>query len=533
MKEKERKKRKPSKIRFLIAALVFLIGTLIIIGLFVVPFFIHTTNLRFYFFIPLGILYIFNTIVAIFIFNSKVQINFKLSWLVVVVVFPVGGLVIYMLYANKITTKRMKKLRFNKINLELWAGKVDSEETLKKIRSLNGDQWAISRYLYKHREASVFENTEVNYYKLGQHGYPYILKELKKAERFIFIEYYIIEDGFMFDKIYKILKEKAKQGIDVRLIYDDFGSVMKVDARFFKDARKDGIKCFAFNRIRPFVDIRQNSRDHRKIIVIDGVRGFTGGCNLSDEYINKKKRFGLWKDNFVLIKGEGVTGLTNLFLSNWSLINKDVIKDCDMIRKYSFYNNKECLKEELNIDDNAFVQTFGELPFDGEDGAKNVYLQMVSRAKKYIYISTPYLSPDSELLTALINAAKSGITVKIVTPGIPDKKLVFSLTRSYYSSLLAHGVEIFEYTPGFNHCKIIVVDDCMAMTGTVNFDYRSLYLNFENAILFFNGKIIQEIKNDLEEMISVSKPQRAREYINKPLIRRIYWGVLRIISPLL
>ena len=531
MRDKKGEKRKPSKIRFFIAALVFLLGTIFIIALLVLPFFI-STNL----YVLVGFvvfLYLLNTCLAVFIFNSKVQINFKLSWITVIVLLPYAGAIIYLLYANKITTKKKKKLRLNKINLELWAGKVDSEDVLKEIRELNADSWAIARYLYKQSEASVFKDSEAHYYKLGQYGYPHILEELEKAKRFIFIEYFIIEDGFMFDKIYTILKNKVKDGVDVRLIYDDFGSVGKVDAHFFKRARADGIKCFAFNRIRPFVDVRQNSRDHRKIIVIDGVRGFTGGCNLADEYINKKLRFGIWKDNFVLIKGPAVTGLTNLFVSNWSLISRDPIKDVDEIKKYSYENNKDCLTEEIQTEPNSYIQSYGEVPFDGEDGAKTAYLQLIARAKKYIYLSTPYLTPDNELLNALITAAKSGIDVRIITPGIPDKKMVYSLSRSYYSSFLTEGVKIYEYTPGFNHAKMILVDDEIAMTGTVNFDYRSLYLHFENGIIFYRGHMIQDIKKDFEEMLNVSKMQSEDEYVNKPLIRRIYWCILRILSPLI
>ena len=529
MKQIKGEKRKPSHIRFYVACLVFLFGTIIFVGLCILPLFYESA--RYYFIIPLSILYALNFIIAVFIFNSKVQINFKISWLVVIIILPFAGTIIYLMYANKITTKRMKKLRLNKIHLQLWAGKIDSEKTLLKLQDINRDGWAISRYLYKYSESSLFENTEVTYYPLGEDGYPHILEELEKAKKFIFIEYFIIEDGFMFDKIYSILVEKVKRGVDVRMIYDDFGSVGKVDANFFKKARQDGIKCFAFNRIRPMVDIRQNSRDHRKIIVVDGVRAFTGGCNLADEYINVKKRFGIWKDNFVMLKGEAVTGLTNLFLSSWCLINKDENPSVKDIQLYSFPFNKNLLNEKINCE--GFVQPFGEMPFDGEDVAKNVYLQMISRAKKYVYISTPYLIPDTELITALSNAAKSGIDVKIVTPGIPDKKLVFSLTQSYYSSLLINGVEIYEYTPGFNHAKLIVVDDCMAMTGTINLDFRSLYLHFENSVFFHGGKQIDDMKKDMLEMIDVSLKQSSSEYINKPLLKRLYWGVLRIFSPLI
>ena len=530
MRDKKGEKRKPSLIRFYSAALFFLIGTTLIVAVFVVPFFLIDTWWIILLYII--VVYLLNAILALFIYNSKSQINFKTSWLVVICGLPFAGALLYLLFANKVTTKKKRKLRFNKIRMGLWAGKEDSEEVLNQLRDKNPDQWTIATYLYKQVQASLYNKNETTYFKLGEYAYPAILEELKKAKRFIFIEYFLIEDGYMFGKIYQILKEKAGSGVDVRLLYDDFGSVGRVEANFFKEARKDKMKCFTFNRIRPAVDIRQNSRDHRKIIVIDGVCGFTGGCNLADEYINKKKRFGLWKDNFVMVKGPAVSGLTTLFLSNWAMIDKDATFDGSEITSHSYKNNLDVIEKKFDVDKNSYIQSFGEVPFDGEDGAKTVFLQMILKAKKYIYISTPYLNPSEEIITALQTAAKSGIDVRIITPGIPDKKVAYFLTRSYYGNLIDEGVKIYEYQPGFNHCKMVLIDDETAMTGTINLDYRSLYLHFENGIMFYGGKVIDEIKKDFEEMLSVSKMQYVSEWINKSRFTRILWGFLRIISPL-
>jgi len=524
------KKKKVPHIRVYTFALIFLIQIIALIGL--IYLLVTYQALINYIWLPFLILYILDFVVSIFILNSKVESDFKTSWLVVIIIFPYGGVFLYLLFAHKTTTRKMRKLRFNKINYSLISGKIDCHNTLKEISDINEDAYIISSYLSNNCFASVFKNTSVKYFSYGQYGFPKMLEEIKKAKKFIFVEYFIIEDGYMFNSIYKLLKQKVKEGVDVRLIYDDFGSVKKIENYFFKKARSAGIRCFAFNRIRPTVDIRQNSRDHRKIMVIDGVVGFTGGCNLADEYINKVIRFGDWKDNIIMLKGEAVTGLTNLFLSNWNLMyRKTKFENPDILSEYSYYNNKQLLSEVIESD--GYVQPFGEVPFDGEDGNKNTFISMIFKAKKSIFISTPYLILDSEIQSALCSAAKSGISVKIVTPGIPDKKIVYQMSRSYYPKLLLSGVKIYEYTPGFNHAKIIVVDDDMAVTGTVNFDYRSFYLHFENSVFLFNCSVIKDIKNDMIKMVDDSKEVDTNEYLTKPLYLRLFWGILRVFAPLI
>ncbi len=302
---------------------------------------------------------------------------------------------------------------------------------------------------------------------------------------------------------------------------------------FYLEVRKAGIKCYPFNFIRPFVDIRQNNRDHRKIMVIDGVTGFTGGINLADEYINIGSKFGLWKDNCVMLKGPAVNGLTNLFLSIWNLLDnrtkkKDILKDFSI---YSYDFNKAFDLRESKISE-GFVVPFGDEPFDGEEVGRNVFLGMINRANKYIYITTPYLILDEELICALRLASKSGVDVKIITPGTPDKKIVYQCTRSNYGPLLLDGVKIYEYQPGFNHEKMIVVDGIMAETGTFNFDFRSLYLHYENGIFFYGVKEINEMTKDLEEMLKDSKAVETNKYLNISKFKRIYWSILRIISTL-
>lgn len=522
-----KKKKKNYHVRFIIAALVFLLGTLAL----VVPLtlFLLDPDYVASVYVSLIILVCIDFVCSIFILNSGSQVDFKVSWLTVMLCLPYVGAFLYILYAQKITTKRLKKNRLNKISKQLIASVDNCDDVLLKEEQEFEDASLISKYIYRSSVSAVYQNTVAEYFEFGELGFPKMLEELKKAKKFIFIEYFIIEDGEFFNSIYEILKEKAKEGVDVRFIYDDFGSVAKIDKNFYRKVRSDGIQCLVFNRVRPFVDIRQNSRDHRKILVIDGCVGFTGGCNLADEYINKVVRFGTWKDNIIMLKGSAVNGLTNVFLTSWALNKK--FKKIENSKLFHFEVNR-ALHPEIELKDDGYFQPFGEVPFDSEDTSKGVYLAMINKAKKYVYLSTPYLIPDSELLTALENAAKSGIDVRIITPGIPDKKIVYQATKSYYAKLLICGVKIYEYKPGFNHTKMMVVDDNMGLTGTCNFDFRSFYLHFENCVFIANSSVIKNMKDDLDSMIANGAEQKENDYLNRPFIVKLFWALLRVIVPL-
>ena len=522
-----RKKKKNFHVRFIISALAFLLGTIAIIVALLI--FMLYESARVYFVIPVIVLFVLDFVCGIFIANSSVQVDFKVSWLTILLCLPFAGAILYLLFAQKITTKSKKKRRYNVINRLLITGQTDSRQQLSSLKSIDPDSYNIAKKLERWSFASLYQNTNVEYFNYGQYGFPKMIEELKKAKRFIFFEYFIIESGEFFDSIYEVLKEKAKEGVDVRMIYDDFGSVTKMDTYFFKEVRKNGIRCFPFNRIRPTVDIRQNSRDHRKILVIDGIVGFTGGCNIADEYINKVRRFGVWRDNIIMLKGEAVSGLSNIFLSNWMLYEGR--KFDDEPKNYQFEKNKDLVN--FNITNDGYVQPFGEVPFDGENGARDAFLTIIQKAQKYVYISTPYLIPDSEIMTALETAAKSGVDVRIVTPGIPDKKMVYSVTRSYYAPLLIAGVKIYEYLPGFNHAKIIVSDDKRAITGTANLDFRSFYLHFENCVFLADNSKINDIKIDLINMCDEGLSISSSDYLNINLFKKIKRAFLRIIAPLL
>lgn len=524
-KETRLKHKKDYGARLLVVGLLVLLEVALIISFFVLLIYSQLDGVAYI--TSTIVLYLLNIILSLFIISTKAQVDFKISWLIVVNLVPIAGPLFYFIFANKITTRSKKKNRFLKIDSHKKSYYKECSAELDLVKEADYNYYRIFNYINKESKYSLYTNTLLSYYKVGEEGFPNMLEELKKAKKFIFIEFFIVESGEMFNPIFDILAQKVKEGVDVRFIYDDFGSVRTVGSNFYKLLRNVGIKSFAFNRIRPSADIRQNSRDHRKILVIDGVCGFTGGINLADEYINKKVRFGHWKDNVVMLKGEGVEGLTRIFLSNWTLASNAPKED---ILPFLYRSNIEYLCEYCQ--NKSFVLPFGDVPFDNHDIGRNAYLMMIQKAKDSITISTPYLIPDTELLTALKIASASGVRVKIITPGIPDKKIIYQCTRSYYAELLAAGIEIYEYTPGFNHTKLMVIDDELAITGTINFDFRAFYLNFENAILVYNDPIIKKMSADLEGMIEKSTKQIKEKYLNAPIYKRIYRSILKVLAPL-
>lgn len=525
------KKRKSFQPRIFISAILVIFEIILIVTFFVL--FIIFPLSEYYITIPSILLLIFNFVLGLFIANSKVEADFKISWLFIVLVLPFAGGILYLLFANKMTTKRVKERRINVIDNLMVKLRPDSTKEIEALSKENINAGRIANYLYLNANCGCYLNTSVAYYKIGDLSKEPMIAELKKAKKFIFVEYFIMQAGEFFDSIFEVLKEKASKGVDVRIIYDDFGCSSKMSTFFYREVRKAGIKCYPFNHIRPVIDLRQNNRDHRKLLIIDGVTGFTGGINLADEYINIGSKFGLWKDNCVMLKGPAVNGLTNLFLSIWNLIEKK-IKNKDMILDISHFSylNNEALDERKDKTSKGYIVPFGEEPFDGEESGRNVFLQMINRANKYIYISTPYLIIDEELICALQTAAKSGVDVRIITPGTPDKKIVYQCTRSNYGPLLIDGVKIYEYKPGFNHEKMIIVDGIMAVTGTINFDFRSLYLHYEDAIFFYGGDEIKAMDEDLKEMINDSALVDVNLYLKASKLKRIYWSILKILSTL-
>ena len=391
-----------------------------------------------------------------------------------------------------------------------------------KIRSeINDKNLGTLRYIDKFSNYPISCNNDVDYYKLGDDAFPVMIEELKKAKKFIFFEYFIVANGKMWDSILEILEEKAKQGLDIRVIYDDLGCLAFLKESYCKELRKKGIKCIKFNRIGVDAGIIMNHRDHRKILVIDGKVAFSGGINISDEYININSKYGHWKDNSIRIKGDAVWNYTVMFLEIWNAY-KNEDKDFTVF-KYDYLNKKT---------DNGYVVPYGENPFREENVAENIYLNIISNAKKYIYIFTPYLIIDTDLMNNLILAAQRGVDVRIVIPGIPDKKLVYTVSESYAEPLVKGGVKVYRYTPGFVHSKVYVSDDSVATVGTINMDYRSLYLHFECGCYFENSNIIKEIKEDLLETMKKSHEITEQE-ANTGIIKGMWQALLRLLAPLM
>ncbi|MEG0977954.1 MAG: cardiolipin synthase [Bacilli bacterium] len=469
------------------------------------------------------IAWVMNIICCVYISYSPASEAYKIGWMSMIIIFQTSGFIFYLLFANKRTTKRQIEtiLPYSKNIIKFSA----ENDCLDELKELDYDAYTQCQYIHTKGHNSVYKNTEVTYYKIGQEVWQPMLDELNKAKKFIFLEYFIIEPGEFWNSILEILKVKAAEGVDVRLIYDDFGCMTKLKYGYDKYLKGLGIKVQVFNRYLPFVNIKMNNRDHRKICVIDGNVGFSGGLNLADEYVNKVQRFGVWKDNAFRLVGEGVYGLTLLFLSNWG----NITKTSENFFLYSYENNQ---LPEGSFKSSGYVQPFGDIPYDYESIGKNVYLNLFYKANKYLYIATPYLIIEETTRSALKQAAQSGVDVRIVVPSIPDKKAVYEVTQSFFKDLLIHGVKIYKYTPGFIHDKTILVDDKFAAVGTINMDLRSMYLHFENSTLMYNVDAIKDIKEDFDQIFDDSTQYTLLDYKKVNLFRKFSWIILRLFSPL-
>lgn len=465
------------------------------------------------------VLRILSLVAILFVIKSDMNPSYKIGWILLIAVLPILGGLMYVIFGNKRPTKNMREML--RAQLEKSAEYLGTQESI--TGELDGGAAGLFKYLEGSAGYPTAKNTTVRHYRVGEEMYADLLPELEKAEKFIFLEYFIIRPGEMWDGVLEILKRKAAAGVDVRIIYDDMGCIDILPANYNATLEGWGIRTMAFNRFVPAVSLVMNNRDHRKITVIDGKVGFTGGINISDEYINVKERFGHWKDTGLMLKGPGVFNLTLMFLEMWNAFNKDGDRYAEFIPD-SF--------EGCGSADDGYVLSFSDSPLDNESVGESVYTDMLYQAKDYIYITTPYLAIDSELQTALCMAAKRGVDVRMITPGIPDKKLVYRLTRSYYPTLLRAGVKIYEYTPGFIHAKSFVCDDKLCVVGTINMDYRSLYLHFECGTLMYNNPEIKQVrKDDLETMEKCRKVELSDMKTN--FLGELFDSFLRSVAPLL
>lgn len=448
---------------------------------------------------------------------------YKIMWIILVVIFPITGAVFYIMCGGRsVSTKKAKTLAL--VERRAASAMVGSGEVGKPEGAVQPLFKRFSEYLRQNAAAPVYSNTTSKYFAWGEDFFESFLQEAEKAEKFIFMEYFIIEEGEMWNKSLELLEKKAAAGVDVRIIYDSFGCLFTLPDKYEEKLRRMGIKCEVFNPLQFSVHFSDytmlNHRDHRKITVIDGNVGFTGGLNFADEYINAKVKHGKWKDTGFMLKGDGVYPLTVTFLKMW-----DFITGCEV--KYNDY------MPTVKIEEASYVQPYCDSPVDGETVSEYAYLNIIQAAQKYVYIVTPYLVIDHELITALSLAAKSGVDVRIITPGIPDKWYAYYVTQSFYPVLLKAGVKIFQYTPGFVHAKMYVCDDEIAVVGSANMDYRSLYLHFENCCAFFSGDMPKTVKLDFDDILSECEEIDMLFVKNTNFFKRLMQVILRFFAPMM
>ncbi len=446
----------------------------------------------------------------------------KMAWIVPILIFPLFGGVMYLAFGQVFISKKLRN-SINRTNDLVKKSLVQDGEVMERLEQDNIAVANQSRYLYHYANTPVWENTSTKYFSDGMFYWEHLLKDLEQAEHFIFLEFFILGEGKMWNTVLEILERKVKQGVEVRLIYDDVGSVFILPKKYNEKIEAKGIKCVAFNRLVPLLTLVLNNRDHRKIVVIDGKTAYTGGINMSDEYINYTHPHGdHWKDAGIRIEGDAVWNFTVVFLQMW---NMSRFTEEDYSKYY--YDRKEKLPE------NGYVQPYVDTPFDNEVVGENVYLNMIGHARHYVYIFTPYLITDHAMFMELRLAAKRGVDVRIVTPGVPDKKMVYWLTQSNYQNLIEAGVRIYQYAPGFIHSKCVICDDETATVGTINFDYRSFYHHFECGVFLYRTSALAELRKDMEETFAVSE-EITLEWCKKKFMKmNIIGSVLKLFSPLL
>ncbi len=458
----------------------------------------------------------------IYIINSKMNPDFKITWIMIILVLPILGSAFY-LFMKIMPGTGLIRRRLADLNVLTKPYMTQDKETLEQLRISKPANANLAQYLNGKPSYPVHRNTQVKYFSSGEEKFEEMKIQLRKAKEYIFLEYFIVEEGLMWNSILDILVEKVQEGVEVRFMYDGMCSMFQLPYDYDKKMKKLGIKCKMFSKIRPILSSYQNNRDHRKILVIDGKVGFTGGVNLADEYINEKERFGHWKDTAVMLTGEAVQNLTILFLQMWNITAIHI----DDFTKYLTPKTLE-FKREL-----GYVLPYGDNPFDDEIVGEQIYFHILNHAKKYVHIMTPYLILDNEMLNTLAFAAKCGIEVIIIMPHIPDKWYAFILAKTYYEELIKAGVQIYEYTPGFVHAKVFVSDNDTATVGTINLDYRSLYHHFECGTFIYNNPVVWDIEKDFQETLKKSEKISIMALRSRSLTERILGRVLRLVAPLM
>ncbi len=466
-------------------------------------------------------------LVVVHVVNRPMNPNMKLSWIIPILATPIFGALFYLYVRADFLTKELR-IKLNSLHRESLPYRKEDKSTHGKLSQEDEQAGHLADYLRKQGDFPVYENTEVEYFPLGENKWERLLEELKKAERFIFLEYFIIGKGEMWNSVLEILKDKAAQGVEVRLMYDGTCAISLLPFSYPKELEEFGIQCKMFSPLQPFLSTVQNNRDHRKIVVIDGHTGFTGGINLADEYINHRIRFGHWKDTAVMLKGEAVQSLTLMFLEMWNVDEPRREK----WGNYCPYYPEMTLPEKETAQE-GYVIPYCDSPMDNERMGELVYLDILNTAKHYVHIMTPYLILDDEMTQALSYAAKRGIETIIIMPHIPDKEFAYLLARTYYPELLEAGVQIYEYTPGFIHAKQFTSDDEKAVVGTINLDYRSLYLHFECAVYLYRCPAVADVEADFQQTLGKCQKITLKDCKQYPTRKCVVGKLLRLVAPLM
>ncbi|MCR5004589.1 MAG: cardiolipin synthase [Clostridiales bacterium] len=504
-----------SKIMRLVTRRLFIIALLILIQLLFIGVTIQVFS-EYYVYVN-AVLIAVSIVVTIIIVNNNEDPGYKLAWTVSILLAPVLGGILYLAVGGQ----KLRRGAAGRIPMDPLDARVDkdwlSEITDPHVRQQAG-------YIQNQLMFSPQGRTSVRYFASTEEAFDVMVEQLEAAEHYIFLEYFILEEGVFWDTILEILERKVRQGLDVRLIYDDVGCVKTLPQHYYKRLRDKGIRCYAFNRFVPFISFRMNNRTHRKILVIDGYTGFTGGYNLADEYINVKERFGHWKDTGLMLQGAAVWNLTAMFLHTWNFVSA--------AENRTNFENYRPERYHALPETQGIIAPYGTTPVNPESGAVGVYCNMIDKAEAYVYITTPYLIPNNEIMRALERAALNGVDVRILTPARWDKYSIHMLTQSNYRELITAGVRIFEYTPGFLHAKSFVSDDEIAIVGTINLDYRSLYLHYEDAVWMYQSPVVKDVKDDFLATQALSEEITPLFLKKRPLHRRIIGWLLKLFAPL-
>jgi len=471
------------------------------------------------------VLSIFLSIILTFsILNTQRNPSYQLAWIIPVLIFPVFGGILYWLFGARDVSKKEKKI-LKSLDKKVLENKIENNQLVEELTQINPDAGHLSHYIQKFTYLPPSNSSQTTYYPSGESFFRAFKDDLRAAEHYIFMEFFILDHGKMWSETLEILKERIDKGVEVRLILDDVGTLFRLSSDYIDELRDSGLQVEIFNPVKPRMSLKYNMREHRKIIVIDGKVGYTGGLNMGDEYINEIQRFGYWKDNAIRVKGEAVWNFVIMFLSLWEfLLNIDEDYETYKPKYPDFYDPENSL---------SIVQPFSDDPTHDEPLAETIYLNMIYKAKESVYIKTPYLVLSNNLLSAILNASKSGIDVKIILPGIPDKKFVYEVSQSFYTILIDAGVSIYEYTPGFIHEKVVITDRKTAVIGTINMNYRSTHLDFESAVWLHETNSVTEMSEEFLGLLPICKKIDLETAADTSWYQRTKRRILRLFAPLM